>query len=224
MPLPFSDFYSSILFYHLKKISQNHHQYLSTNTCSDKATSKWQIVVYLLTCVLMPSMIKNCAFSADQAVARHTVEHEHLINMLLTEWRTMQRLFVSLQRVKRQDAVVLGDSYSSVSQNAVRAQKLGALQTSGRRRCFVLAVCAMKSILFAWFDGQMIQCVCQKEVAWENVGSLRRNRSQFSTEGTNDRVGSRADHIVTLEALAAKRVKTFQDLWVVEDVLADWAF
>ena len=70
----------------------------------------------------------------------------------------------------------------------------------------------------------MIQCVCQKEVAWENMGSLRWNRSQFSAEGTNDRVGSRADHIVTFEALAAKRVKTSQDLWVVEDVLADWAF
>ena len=70
----------------------------------------------------------------------------------------------------------------------------------------------------------MIQGVCQKKVVWENMGSLRRNRSQFSTEGTNDRVGSCADHIVALQALAAKRVKTFQDLWVVEDVLADWAF
>lgn len=70
----------------------------------------------------------------------------------------------------------------------------------------------------------MIQSVCQEEVARKNEGSLRRNWSQLSTEGTNNGVGSRADHIVTLEALAAKRVKTFQDLWVVEDVLADWAF
>lgn len=55
----------------------------------------------LLTCILMTAMIKNCAFPADQAVTRYTVKHEHLIYVLLTEGRTVQRLLVGLQRVKR---------------------------------------------------------------------------------------------------------------------------
>lgn len=91
----------------------------------------------------MSSMVKNRAFAADQAVTGHAIKHEHLVCMLSTEGRTMKRLFIGLKRVKRQDTMVLGYSYPSVSQNAVRAQKLGAIQASRRRCCLVLAVCAV---------------------------------------------------------------------------------
>lgn len=88
-------------------------------------------------------MIKNRAFTTDQAIARHAVKHKHFVGVLRTKGRTMQGLFIGLKGVKRQDTMVLGDSYSSVSQNAIRAQKLGALETSRRRRRLVLAVCAV---------------------------------------------------------------------------------
>ena len=54
----------------------------------------------------------------------------------------------------------------------------------------------------------MIQRVCQEEVAGEDVDSLQWNLSQLSAEGTDDRVGARSDHVVTLQAFAAERVKT----------------
>lgn len=69
----------------------------------------------------------------------------------------------------------------------------------------------------------MIQRVCQKEVARENVNSLGRNWSQLSAEGTDDRVGPCPDYVVTLQTFPAERVKTLQDFRIAEDVLADRA-
>lgn len=44
---------------------------------------------YSHTCILVSSMIKNCAFPADETVAWDAVKHEHLVRMLSAEGWTM---------------------------------------------------------------------------------------------------------------------------------------